>query len=182
MNENIQRKKSPVCILVLRNLVNQCISSDLTVLNRLHEIYPWIPGADQIRPDPTTRELKQKRLQYINETWASVHSYILHTVFGKTPVERTDGALEICLKDKHVEELIVFRENEFPYQVGPSGRHFILWTGYQQKMYSNEEITREIEYSLNCLLGSTKYVFAWYENPKMTVPEFYHVQVFWRPL
>lgn len=58
---------------------------------------------------------------------------------------------------------------------------------------SDEGISKDISAELNKLLNTRSkslnlfapppapvdFDFAWYENPKMSVPDFYHVQVFW---
>ena len=58
---------------------------------------------------------------------------------------------------------------------------------------SDEGISKDISAELNKLINSRSkslnlfappaapvdFDFVWYENPKMSVPDFYHVQVFW---
>lgn len=42
----------------------------------------------------------------------------------------------------------------------------------------------DIAEALQLRLGHGNFEFVWYLNPKMTIPDVYHVQVFWhlRPL
>jgi hypothetical protein len=44
-----------------------------------------------------------------------------------------------------------------------------------------EQISTDIAEGIQLLIGERHdFEFVWYENPKMTVPDLYHVQVFWR--
>jgi hypothetical protein len=45
---------------------------------------------------------------------------------------------------------------------------------------SEDDINRDIDAAIGTRLGkSADFDFIWYENPKMTIPGIYHVQVFW---
>ena len=52
-----------------------------------------------------------------------------------------------------------------------------MWYTYND--ISDIEITSDILDSLKNILKHDNFEFVWYENPKMSVPEVYHVQVFW---
>jgi hypothetical protein len=59
-----------------------------------------------------------------------------------------------------------------------------MWYGDAQKPYaygddSTDRINADINEALTQMCEEVEFDFAWYENPAMTVPEFYHVQVFW---
>ena len=43
----------------------------------------------------------------------------------------------------------------------------------------DEEITRDIDEAIKEIVNHDNYKFVWYVNPKMTIPEVFHVQVFW---
>lgn len=103
-----------------------------------------------------------------------------------------------------ISEEIKFVPNEFPYST--SGYHWVLWFGTKYQTVSDEKISEIIQGYLNDMVikynlqhrrlnfmeqessGRIRddnlceefdYDFAWYINPKMTVPEFFHVQVFY---
>ena len=45
---------------------------------------------------------------------------------------------------------------------------------------TDELIDRDIIEGITNIIGiEASFQFGWYENPKMTVPGIYHVQVFW---
>lgn len=54
-----------------------------------------------------------------------------------------------------------------------------MWYSYYPPEVSETEINADISAALWKLLGHGNFEFVWYENPKMTVPGIYHVQVFW---
>ena len=60
--------------------------------------------------------------------------------------------------------------------------HWILWNSTKDFNYDYEFdiINKVIENYLTChtIIG-TPFQFAWYKDPKTTISEFYHVQVFW---
>ena len=154
------------------------ITSNAEELDRLQPFYPWIPGSSTIRPTPEDREAKARRLEEIEAAYESFVDYILHSVFEREAVEREgklaviDRSMDVATDDER------FVPNIFPYAV--SSNHFVMWFSTHTKHQSDEEITRKISQSLESMHGSdTGLDFVWYENPKMSVPEFYHVQVFW---
>jgi len=52
-----------------------------------------------------------------------------------------------------------------------------MW--YTYKPETEEEISKDITEALRNLVGGDNFQFVWYENPKMTIPGLFHVQVFW---
>lgn len=92
----------------------------------------------------------------------------------------------------------LFKPNEFPYDI-TRGNHWVMWYATKEKSYSSEEISAHISESIVKILTDTDrsssdsassstdssnnsldyYDFAWYVNPKMTVIDYFHVQVFW---
>jgi hypothetical protein len=133
------------------------IPSDISSLNELSRVYPWIPNENSIRPSPEVMIKKCMFNQHIQRDWPSLKGYIEQTIF------RTRKGW-------------IFEECMFPYNT--KGKHFVLWhTDFPftiEPALTNqpeEEVNKEIK----------KYVkgeFVWYINPKPTVLEFYHVQVF----
>lgn len=84
-----------------------------------------------------------------------------------------------------------FMKNPFPYN-NLRCNHFVLWYGCTLNPYLEEQegrennwrekITQDIVQELKKLLPAryhANFQFIWYENPKMTHPDFYHVHVFW---
>ena len=75
-------------------------------------------------------------------------------------------------------EVKIFAPNEFPYN--SDGNHSIMWYGgIDQSQIKENEVNEDIFQNLEKQLGHVNFEFAWYENPKMTIPQIYHVQVFW---
>jgi hypothetical protein len=129
------------------------IASDISSLNELSRRYLWIPNESSIRPSPEVMIKKCMLNQHIQRDWSSLQDYIEKTIFRG----RTGWIFEECM---------------FPYSV--KGKHFVLWhtdlpfTHDFEEEVINEELKKNV-----------KGDFAWYKNPKPTVLEFYHVQVFY---
>ena len=63
--------------------------------------------------------------------------------------------------------------------VNDSTFHYIMWYTCDVESLSEEEITKDIKNNIYNIINSDDYSFVWYENPKMTIKDIYHVQVFW---
>lgn len=121
-------------------------------------------------------EFKRATLQSIQTYWISFQDYILHSVFGKPYV--TIDCRRVVLDRESIEGCMVFRDNEFPYNT--QGHHSVLWYGTEVQPYGISEINEDIDREVRAAIGDdADYDYGWYVNPKMTVPEFFHVQVFW---
>lgn len=154
------------------------ISSDVDHLEILHQTYPWLPGAESIRPDPQTRQKKLDFSKSIEENWCSFEDFFLYYVFGKSFLLDSDVGKKYVLEND-VEKRQVFKANDFRYDVG-NGEHWVLWYGSRVNLRTDDEITHDIEIQLAMMLGATvPFQFGWYINPQVTIPEFFHVQVFW---
>lgn len=155
------------------------ISSDLIDLDQLHSQYPWIPNSESIRPSPEILETKKKKLEEIERSYVEFVDYFYSHVYGKALcVRETDGKLFVT--DRNIRGIRVFLPNMFPYQLGGGGRHWVMWYGDLDMMHVDHTvITDDIRNSIHQHVGSYDFDFAWYVNPKMTVPEFFHVQMFW---
>jgi hypothetical protein len=161
-------------------MIKNVVSSNIDDLEVLSKIYPWIPDHDSVRPTPEVLTEKLATLSEINDKWQSLEDYILFKVFSKEfSVE--DG--KYFVRDKNVTPSTkIFEENHFPYNT-PEGQHWVLWYGSKQQPYDNDTITADVNTELRSLLGrGVSFDFAWYANPKMSVPDFFHVQVFWTRL
>lgn len=154
------------------------IDSGIESLEKLHQKYRWIPNAQTIRPSADVLEKKLQAIEAIDKSWMSLKDYILTTIFGRE-------AKMICnrwyVPDFSEDRLLaVFQPNEFPYAIDEEGKHFVLWYGSKDKPCDDNQITADIDRCIRDIIGGSEdYDFAWYENPKMSVPDFYHVQVFW---
>lgn len=152
------------------------VSSDVELLSELSMSYPWIPDRDTIRPSDKVLQYKTETLQDISEKWKSLEDYVLFRIFGKA-FSIEDG--RYVVREKAVNrDKKVFRMNDFPYNI-PVGNHWVMWYGTKDKEANSDQTTNDISNAIRNLLGHDHYDFAWYVNPKMTVPEFFHVQVFW---
>lgn len=153
------------------------ISSDITDLEALHETWPWIPGAADVRPPPATLDRKRARLAHIQDEWASFTDYIRVTVFGLPRAVGSSGLHVSVGGDDVIPPLArVFAPNEFPYNVP---RHYVLWYGPDvTSPPSDNMITEHIREAMASAPELAGLDFGWYVNPKMTVPEYFHVQVF----
>lgn len=157
------------------------ILCDLESLDKINQLYPWIPNSSTIRPSP--EDLNKKKIfssQILNE-YKSYYDFILNTVFKANYSINQDGKKYIdpndlinCSNNKWVFEPSMFR-----YNLEANSNHWILWNIDNDFTfnYSDEIINNIICDFLSEL--SNEFEFAWYKNPKPTIPEFFHVQVFW---
>ena len=67
----------------------------------------------------------------------------------------------------------------FRYQIDPTSFHYIMWYTCSKDDLTEEEITKDIKNSIYLIIKKENFSFIWYENPKMTINDIYHVQVFW---
>ena len=178
-------------------LIRNIISSDIQELDQLHTQYKWIPSSVQIRPSPELLAVKRDKIDSIGMEWVSFKDYILHHVFQKPSARRHFDNM-LYATDDQVINLKSFQPNLFPYDI-QQGQHWVMWYGQEaQDSLLIADITQDIDNELRKQLcidsdsdiggsgsdigGSGNYDFAWYVNPKMSIPEFFHVQVFWTTL
>lgn len=159
-------------------LFRQEVTSDCHQLQDLHEQFAWIPGEVSIRPSDAVKAVKLETLLEVEEQWVSFSDYLLCTVFGKPKAKNGTG--KFYSADREASELdMVFQANDYPYD-NIQSNHWILWYGSQYRPYDSSKISKDIEDKLNRHLNDDeRFDFVWYENPKMSLPEFYHVHVFW---
>ena len=164
---------------------NSRIPSDLESLSKLTVQYGgWIPGPSGIRPTPEMMEKKKKLVHQIQTGWSSVRDYLLHLVFEREIATNYIGQKYVVNLDAP-HDLLSFKfiPNDFPYQfTDPAAQHWVLWyfPTYRDPRLTDELINEHIQQALHEICGHGRAVWAWYENPKMSVPDLYHVQVFWK--
>ena len=91
----------------------------------------------------------------------------------------------------------VFQANRYPYQVKVVGgseshpyqmraQHWVLWYLHVRPAQladpSDEEINANVQQELGKVIqehGFDRADYIWYRNPSMSVPDMFHVQVFW---
>ena len=130
--------------------------SDLGFLEAAHQKYPWIPGRDNIRPTPDVINDKVKYLTAMDLQYSSTGEFVLNEIFGG------DSTAQIA-----------FHSNKFPYNLPLCTHHWLLWVR-DGHMLSVEEINAII---ISGLPNDSE--FTWYENPKQSLPDVWHIQVFW---
>ena len=154
--------------------VNRRIKPDHDILEEYHQVFKWVPNKNQIRPSFESIQEKKFFLDHVNNNFHSNFDYIFKTIFD-IKSKRIDGKHKIE-KEFLEEKKKKFLPNKFPYQL-EEGNHYIMWYSYENEI--EENITNDINQSLIELVGENNFEFVWYENPKMTIPEVSHFQVFW---
>jgi len=153
--------------------MNCQISPDLENLNKLNSIYPWIPNSKQIRPPDELKTKKEINYKNAESFYQSTKDYLYDIIFNFPTEFNSEGKLITLNSDQLVK---VFKLNEYPYQLSSGSNHYVLWYNCQNKPYSYDQINLDIQEELSKISNNFQYV--WYENPSMSVPEIYHVQVF----
>ena len=127
------------------------------------------------RPTDAIRQKKDDEIRQIENDATNypngMADYIYKTVFN------CDIQDPLSERGAKLFNTIVFEPNKYPYQT--KGKHYVLWFGSKIQEYSDECITDIINKKLKDINNSNVYDFVWYKNPTMSVPEFFHVQVFW---
>ena len=157
--------------------LNCKIDSDIQVLDELNKTFKWIPSSENIRPIQEVIEKKESDYSFFDNFYSSITDQILIRYF-KFPsrINRKNNKMESKISLQSVREKF-FLENEYPYNLPEGTNHYVMWYTYDN--ISDIEITSDILDSLKNILKHDNFEFVWYENPKMSVPEVYHVQVFW---
>ncbi len=139
------------------------ISPALVDLNSLSAIYDWIPNEHTIRPTNEDLEIKRAEMDRISRTWPSVKDYVVGEIFLGRTTE------------------FIFEPSRFRYNLPAHSNHYILWstTKPYYSSYDDHVINEQIATMIKNIAGHDHYQFAWYKNPKPTIIDFWHVQVFW---
>ena len=157
--------------------INTKINNSLETLNAYNKVYSWIPNENQIRPTDFIISLKKVLFDKIFLEYNSTRDYILINIF------QTD-----CDKYNDYDKLIAIEPNDkfnkfevcrFRYQLDPSTFHYIMWYTCDKNELTDNEISKNIKDSIYNIIKSDNFSFIWYENPKMTITDIYHIQVFW---
>jgi hypothetical protein len=153
------------------------INPDLKDLNTLHRDYQWIPNEIMIRPSDKILEDKQCYMRYIDNMWMSSKDFILATHF-KYDTDIEDGHIYVPTAKQGEWN---FSESMFPYNIKANSHHYVLWNSsadyYTQ--FDEAEINKIITENLKKITEGDKFNFVWYINPKPSIPELWHCQVFW---
>ena len=159
----------------------------------------WTPSSAQVRPSPATKARKASVMAAVLENYSTPADYVLNLLFESIwPIAQQDTA-----HTAHTGKLSVTSRaaasaaasaaaaaspprlvrNEFPYDVHPDTRHYILWYAVAERPHSlgDADISATIDRLLSAIAVNGQFEAVWYENPNMTVPGVFHVQVFWRP-
>jgi hypothetical protein len=159
---------------MIRNRIS-CNKDDLTALN---ERYSWIPNSDTIRPTQEDLHNKLFLIEEVNKSWLSIKDYVECQFFKKPCIEKNGIKFN---KDKENIDEWIFDSSKFRYNLIPDSNHYVLWnTKYTfDKDFDDAIINKQIETFLQTKLNHNNFDFAWYKNPKPSIPEYFHVQVFW---
>ncbi len=163
----------------LHPLLLRCkISSDVQDLNELHAERWWIPNENMIRPSEKILKSKQEVSRNILGIWASFRDFILDTRF-RYPTKKYNGLLVV--DDTGKREEWGLRISLFSYNLPPGVHHYILWNSKYNyfEQFDELKINGIIKDCLTNMLGCDNFDFAWYINPKPSIPELWHCQVFW---
>ncbi len=162
----------------MSSLLRNKISSDIQDLNELHTKYWWIPNENMIRPTQKMIEDKRQVSESILYNWMSFKDFILHNIFN-CPYDTEDGHLYV--PDSVINYEWHFSKSIFPYDVPSGVNHYVLWNSQFDyfKQFDDSVINTIITDTLESMVSPNDFDFAWYKNPKPSIPELYHVQVFW---
>lgn len=158
------------------------ISSEYEDLDVLHDQYKFVPNRDGVRPSPEAKIAKAEKLEELSRNWKDFTDFIYVSVFELPAVDLPDGKKTVANrhKDRLDKKMFVFQKQMFPYLIH-EGHHWVMWYATKEQEKSDEEVTADVNNELKKLTNSDDgFEFGWYINPKMTVPEFFHVQVFWK--
>jgi hypothetical protein len=147
------------------------ISSDIHILNNLNDTFKWIPNEYEIRPNFQTLSKKYDFMDMISVEWNSLNDCLLHLVFGNDYFiyQGKKFALDNNISSKRS---FVLQKSMFPYRQIENGFHYVLWFSSNEPV-SNNVVQDILESEINTSIN-----FAWYINPKPSVLDFWHVQVF----
>jgi len=166
-------------------MIQNQIPSDIQELNKLHETYEWIPNEYMVRPNSIEMSRKNLLIETIKNEWLTPCDFILNKVFNQDFIsnEITNQKFVPFIKVSIPE--IVFTESLFRYNLSSNANHYVLWFSKINYFFGKETIDKDFINNIikNEIIKKTNnFDFAWYINPKPSVPDFFHVQVFWIPI
>jgi hypothetical protein len=157
------------------------INSNINILNVFSKVYRFLPNENTIRPTLEILEEKKNLKRHISECWNSERDFIKANVFDFETFIDTDNKIKTYNKLEY--DGWVFKKCQFPYNT--TDNHWILWK-YSDTMESfiidNNNINKInsiIEGYLKDKVKNDNFDFGWYPNPKPSIPDFFHVHVFW---
>jgi hypothetical protein len=164
-------------------MLRKQIDPDIQALTEINRYYWWIPNETSIRPSVEVLEKKAHTNILILSSWWSLRDFILHTHFKQIYyiASAKKCILNIEIDNSEDNSEWCFKASMFPYDLGMGANHYVLWNalvGYDVE-FSEYEINDRISRYLKKIVGSNEFDFAWYKNPKPSIPELWHAQVFW---
>jgi hypothetical protein len=158
------------------------ISSSIADLNELSRIYPWIPNEHTIRPTEASLALKRRLMEEVERDWGSIRDYIYHDVYCLPYMTNTHTHKRYVDSVPPNNQEWAFVPSKFRYNLPADANHWVLWNseGSYSDEYDDATVNTAIILALDSHLGHTDFEYAWYKNPKPTVPHLWHVQVFWK--
>jgi len=171
----------PLCTKTLRErgYLNCEIPSGLDSLDEL-ESFGFLPGRFNCRPTPEVLAVKQQYLDEVIQYYDSVGDRVLEEIF-ECPVFVNPDENRLTARMQMDDNRRKFQVHKFPYSLPKDVLHYVMWYTQEGTTLTASDITKHIEEDIKDICGDAySYEFGWYENPKMTVLEVYHVQVFWR--
>lgn len=157
--------------------LNMRIHPNYEVLNAYNELYSWIPNGNQIRPTGMNILMKERLIDKINKEYISTRDYILIEIFNYKFNKNKENKYKV-INDNNI-KLYKFQVCLFKYGINPKTFHYQMWYTCDKSELIDKEINKDIYNSIYNIIKSDKFKFVWYENPKMSIEDIYHVQVFW---
>ena len=157
--------------------LNFRIHPNSEVLNAYNKLYPWIPNENQIRPTGMNIFFKEKLMDEIKEKYNSTRDYILIDIFKYQFTKNKEKKYQV-INDDNI-KLHKFQVNLFKYDLHPKTFHYQMWYTCDKNELIDKEINKDIYNSIFNIVKCDKFKFVWYENPKMSIDDIYHIQVFW---
>ncbi len=126
-------------------------------LDELYILHPWLPNSSTCRP--THEQLVEKKVLLNSTAHLDLEKYMFDNKSGW-----------------------IFKPTNFRYNIPETTNHWILWnTEFDMKWKPDSSEINEILYSFlyEHNAKTNNFDFAWYINPKPSVNQYFHIQVFW---
>ena len=158
------------------------VPSDKEQLQLLQNVVKWTPGRDNIRPTPRVKQHKGLFDENLRKMYDCTQSYILIELFDYPCdfVPEHAGMLRVHVPRAEREQLVhrsAWEVQGFPYDLPQGTHHGVMWyTWSPADGLAVDTIDADVRAALRKQMGHARFLFVWYENPKMTVPEVYHAR------
>jgi len=173
------------------------IPSYMPDIQQLSEIFNWLPSGDQLQPSAATMLLKESARERTMALYSSGVDQILEQLFGLESELMPDGRMFVTAETRFAaQQCKKFSPHPFPYEVPDGTHHYFMWYNLGPPHITEEEVTADVEHEVDKKAKAYASMhssglpdsdelpaqFAWYEAPPgvISVPEIYHVHVFWR--